>query len=112
MQRISCCIAKITSRTPADAMKNDTNYLVDTLREIAYDAGYALLCPVDSVTTQRYADRYNKAYHELRALAPYLTACVKPVPADATVGCIRMAARDAASHAQSLPTPCFQRIAA
>ena len=107
-----CCTAIITLRTPADAMKNDMDSLVNTLREIAFDAGYALLYPADTATTRRYADRYNCVYRQLRVAAPALTTCVKPVSADASAGSIRIAARNAAALAQHLPTPCFQRIAA
>ncbi len=93
-------------------MTNDMNGLVNTLHEIAFDAGYALLCSVDSTTTQRYADRYNRAYRQLRTIAPALTTSLKPVPANATVGSIRIAARTAATLAQHIPTRCFNRIAA
>ena len=91
-------------------MNQDLNNLVDTLRKIAYDAGFALLFPVDSDTTQRYADRYNCAFGQLRQLAPHLTTA--PLPNDATAGGIRIAARTAVAQAQGSITNCFHRIAA
>lgn len=93
-------------------MNQDLNNLVDTLRKIAYDAGFALLFPVDSDTTQRYADRYNCAFRQLRQLAPHLTASTAPLPNDATAGSIRIAARTAVAQAQGSITNCFHRIAA
>ena len=93
-------------------MNTDLNTLVDTLREIAYDAGCALLFPVDTDTTKCYADRYNCACRQLRTLAPCLTASVMPLSEDASAGTIRMAARTAAAHAQGATNPCFHRIAA
>ncbi len=93
-------------------MNQNLNTLVDTLREIAYDAGCALLFPVDADTTRRYAARYNCAFRQLRELAPRLTASAAPLPADATAGSIRIAARAAAAHAQGRLTTCFHRIAA
>ena len=93
-------------------MNQDLNILVDTLREIAYDAGCALLFPVDADTTRRYADRYNCAFRQLRELAPRLASAATPLPADATAGSIRIAARAAVAHAQGSPTNCFHRIAA
>ena len=94
-------------------MKKDLTNLVETLRGIAYDAGYALLFPVDSTTTRCYADRYNCAYRQLRAMAPGLATSIRPLPEDATAGAIRIAARAAVEHAQHVTTTrCFQRIAA
>ena len=93
-------------------MTTDLNNLVDTLREIAYDAGCALLFPVDPDTTRRYADRYNCAFRQLRELAPRPTASAVPLPNDATAGSIRIAARAAVAQAQGSITNCFHRIAA
>ena len=93
-------------------MNTDLNTLVDTLREIAYDAGCALLFPVDTDTTRCYAARYNPAYRPLGELAPRLTPSVTPLQEDATAGAIRMAARAAVAHAQRATPPCFHRIAA
>ena len=93
-------------------MNTDLNTLVDTLREIAYDAGCALLFPVDPETTRRYAGRYNQAFRQLCQLAPRMTESATLLPDDANAGSIRIAARAAVAQAQHNLTNCFHRLAA
>ena len=93
-------------------MSRDLTTLVDALREIAHEAGCALLFPVDADTTRRYAARYNCLHGQLCACAPRLTSTVKPLPADASAGSIRIAARAAAAYALNTTPTCCHRIAA
>lgn len=105
-------MAYITFSTPPGAMKKDLTPLVNTLREIAYDAGCALLLPVDADTTRRYAARYNTTSRQLGEAAPWLAASVAPLPGDATAGAIRIAARAAVARAGCNPMNCYHRLAA
>jgi len=99
--------------TPAEAMNRDLTILADTLQEIAYDAGCALLAPVDTTTTRRYAARYNDVYRRLCTTAPCIITVASPLPEDATPGSIRIAARAAATYARETPVPrCTHRIVA
>ncbi len=93
-------------------MNRDLTNLVDALREIAYEAGRALLIPVDADTTRRYAAQYNCVYGQLCERTPCLTSNVKLLPEDASPGSIRIAARTAAAYAQDTTLPCCHRIAA
>ena len=93
-------------------MNTDLNTLVNTLREIAYDAGCALLFPVDSETTRCYAGRYNRAFRQLCELAPRVSETVTLLPDDANAVSIRIAARAAATQAKRNLTNCFHRLAA
>ena len=79
-------------------MTRDLTNLIETLREIAYDAGRALLFPVDADTTRRYAAQYNCAYGQLCECTPYLASVITLLPEDASPGTIRMAARTAAAY--------------
>ena len=101
-----------TQSTPPGAMTRDLTTLVDALREIAHEAGCALLFPVDTDTTRRYAARYNCVYGQLRVYTPGLNATVQPLPEDASPASIRIAARAAAAYAQNTTTTCCHRIAA
>ena len=107
-----CCMANITQSTPPGAMNRDLTNLVDALREIAYEAGRALLFPVDADTTRCYAARYNCVYGQLRERTPCLTSNVKPLPEDASPGSIRIAARAAAAYAQDTTLLCCHKLAA
>lgn len=93
-------------------MNRDLTNLVDTLREIAYDAGRALLFPVDADTTRRYAARYNGVYGQLCKHTPRVASALTPLSEDASVGCIRIAARAAAAYAQETTPTCCHRLAA
>lgn len=102
--------------TPTDAfptaMQTELTPLVDALSEVAYDAGCALLFPVDAPTTQRYAARYNGLCRQLCRMIPCLESACPHLPEDATAGTIRITARAVAAYVQETATPCLHRIAA
>ena len=112
MQRLLCCMANVTHSTLPGAMNRNLTNLVDALREIAYEAGCALLFPVDADATRRYAARYNCVYGQLCQCTPCLASAVKALPEDASAGTIRMAARAAAAYATDTTSTCCHRIAA
>ncbi len=102
----------ITLSTPAEAMNRDRTNLADALHQIAYDAGRALLFPVDADTTRRFAAEYNSVYGQLCQRTPSLASAVLPLSEDASPGSIRIAARTAASYAQDTTVSCYHRMAA
>ena len=93
-------------------MNRDLTNLTDALNQIAYDAGRALLFPVDANTTRRFAAEYNWVYRQLRERTPSLASAVMPLSEDASPGSIRIAARTAASYTQDTTVSCYHRIAA
>ena len=105
-------MTNIIQSTPPRAMNRDLTNLVDALREIAYEAGRALLFSVDTDTTRRYAAQYNWVYGKLCERTPCLRSNIKPLPEDASPGSIRIAARAAAAYAQNTTLPCCHKIAA
>ncbi len=112
MQRTSCCMENIILSTPAEAMNRDLTNLADALHQIAYDAGRALLFPVDADTTRRFAAEYNWVYRQLREHTPSLASAVLPLSEDASPGSIRIAARTAAAYAQDTTVSCCHKLAA
>ncbi|MFQ5569041.1 MAG: hypothetical protein ACE5G0_05165 [Rhodothermales bacterium] len=81
-------------------MKAEQTHLVNVLRQIAYDAGCALLGSAEPETTRRCAARYNRVCARLRQLDPTITSVCACLPEDASPGSVRMAARTAALRAE------------
>lgn len=74
-------------------MKRDIKKLDAVLRQIAHDAGHALLCRGDPDVARFCAAQYNRIYARLSELDPELTAPFGPLSDDATAGEIRIVAR-------------------
>ena len=70
--------------------------LADLFRRIAHDAGYAMVADVPPDTVGFCRDRYERVRRRLAELAPELAAGLPPLPANASAGLVRMAARMAA----------------
>ena len=94
-------------------MSTDKKVLAQTLRQIAYDAGCALLDHADPETTRGCAAHYNRVCTRLRRLHPSLTSPCPCLPENASPGRIRMAARDAALYVErTISSHHFIRLAA
>lgn len=76
--------------------------LAQTLRQIAYETGLALLLRADANTVRRYANQYHDTRQHLLALLPDAALFCMPLPADASAGSIRLAARTAAAYVERL----------
>ncbi|HMB91852.1 MAG TPA: helix-hairpin-helix domain-containing protein [Rhodothermales bacterium] len=73
-----------------------------TLRQIAHETGLALLLWADANTVQRYANQYHDTRQQLLTLLPDAAPFCTPLPADASAGSIRLAARTAAAYVERL----------
>ena len=76
--------------------------LAQTLRQIAFETGLALLLGADADTVQRYATQYHDTCQQLLTLMPDAAPFCPPLPADASAGSIRLAARTAAAYVERL----------
>ena len=79
-------------------MKQEVKKLDAVLRQIAHDAGQALLCRGDPDVVRFCAAQYNRVYARLRELDAELTAPFGPLPDDATAGETRIVARALAAY--------------
>ena len=74
-------------------MERETKRLAAVLHQIAYDAGYVLLCRGDPETVRFCIDQYNRVHARLSEVNPALTAPFGRLPDDASAGEIRIVAR-------------------
>lgn len=74
-------------------MKREANKLAAVLRQIAYDAGHALLCRGDPEITRFCVAQYNRIHARLRELDLDLAAPFGPLADDAGAGEVRIVAR-------------------
>ena len=93
-------------------MDQELKTLVETLQDVAYQAGYALLNPERSDRLEEASSRLRCACRRLRAFYPSV-ACLCTLPEDASPGDVRLAARDAATFVRRMHTTSYlQRSAA
>ena len=74
-------------------MEREAKRLAAVLHQIAYDAGYVLLCRGDPETVRFCIDQYNRVHARLSEVNPALTAPFGRLPDDASAGEIRIVAR-------------------
>ena len=79
-------------------MKQEVRKLTVVLRQIAHDAGQALLCRGDPEIARFCAAQYNRIHARLNELDPELAAPFGPLAADADAGEIRIVARALAAY--------------
>ncbi len=74
-------------------MERETKILAAVLHQIAYDAGYVLLCRGDPEIVPFCIAQYNRVHARLGEVNPALTAPFGRLPDDASAGEIRIVAR-------------------
>ena len=74
-------------------MEREAKRLAAVLHQIAYDAGYVLLCRGDPEIVRFCITQYNRVLARLGELNPALTAPFGRLPDDASAGEIRIVAR-------------------
>ena len=74
-------------------MERETKRLAAVLHQIAYDAGYVLLCRGDPEIAKYCIAQYNRVHARLGEVNPALTAPFGRLPDDASAGEIRIVAR-------------------
>lgn len=79
-------------------MKPEVKKLAAALRQIAHDAGHALLCRGDLEVARFCVAQYNRIYARLSELDPDLTAPFGSLPEDALAGEVRVVARALAAY--------------
>ena len=79
-------------------MKRDVKILTAVLRQIAHDAGYALLCRGGPEVARFCTAQYNRILARLNELDPALTTPFGPLPEDALAGEVRVVARALAGY--------------
>jgi hypothetical protein len=84
-------------------MTSDLAPFIDTLQEIASEAALVLLDAADPATTRSGVARYNAVGLYLITRVPDVAAVYRPLPAEATPGALRLAARDVALFVCDLP---------
>ena len=80
-------------------MEDEIRKLVRVLREVATDAGYAIVAEegADDIV-QHCHQRYERIYGRLSELIPAFKRYVEPLPEDASAASIRIASRDLAYY--------------
>ena len=79
-------------------MEREAKRLAAVLHQIAYDAGYVLLCRGDPEIVRFCIAQYNRVYARLVELNPALTAPFGRLPDDASAGEVRIVARALAAY--------------
>jgi len=80
-------------------MEDEVRKLVRVLREVATDAGYAIVAEEGADDIVKHCcERYARIYDRLSELIPAFKRYVEPLPADASAASIRIAARDLAYY--------------
>ena len=75
-------------------MEKSIKKLIPVLRQIADDAGYALVCNTDDGTRLFCIQQFNNVYGRLLDLDAELAESFAPLADDVSLGVIRISARD------------------